>query len=229
MSRIKTAALRLRSRGPAKKATRSPGRPRAAQTVASRQIIVAAARKLMEEAPPHRATILSIARRAGVDRALVRYYFKNRDVLLLAVIEDILDEWNAGHPDPDASAAARLETQVGEMLDFALRVRSMQRLMVEEGASSRSPQVRQRVREINRTKIDALGSTLRANEGDPGASAEPLFLYVAIVGLCEFFAAAQAVILPLAPAGMPADELARRYRKFIMRLTLDGLRSRIQR
>lgn len=187
---------------------------------------MAAARKLMDEAPPHEATTLSIANRAGVDRALVRYYFRNRDQLLLAVIEDILDEWNAAHPDPDASPARRLETHVGNMLDFALRVRSMQRLMVDECASSRSPQVRKRVREINSAKIDALGRVLRSG-GRNSSSTDPLFLYVAMVGMCEFFAAAQAMILPLAPAGMSASELARRYRKFIAGLTLDGLRSRI--
>jgi len=186
---------------------------------------VAAARKLMDEAPPHEATILSIASKAGVDRALVRYYFRNRDQLLLAVIEDILDEWNAAHPDPDASPATRLETHVGNMLDFALRVRSMQRLMVDECASSRSSQVRKRVREINSGKIDALGRVLRS--GDRTSSTDPLFLYVAMVGMCEFFAAAQAMILPLAPAGMSPGELAKRYRKFIAGLTLDGLRSRI--
>lgn len=179
----------------------------------------------MNEAPPHQVTILSIANKAGVDRALVRYYFRNRDVLLLAVIENILDEWNAAHPDPEASAASRLEADVGNMLDFSLRVRSMQRLMVDECASSRSPQVRKRVSEINSTKIDALGRVLRSS--DRNSSTDPLFLYVAMVGMCEFFAAAQAMILPLAPAGMSADELARRYRKFIAGLTLDGLRSRL--
>ncbi len=75
----------------------------------------------MEEVPPHQATVSSIARKAGVDPALVRYYFKNREQLLLAVIENILDNWNAAHPAPAASPAARLATQVGDMLDFSPR------------------------------------------------------------------------------------------------------------
>src|SRR5687767_9464219 len=98
----------------AKKTRRARGRPRAAQAVAGRETIVAAARRLMDEAPPHLATISSIARKAGVDPALVRYYFKNREQLLLAVIENILEDWNASHPAPAASPATRLATQVGD-------------------------------------------------------------------------------------------------------------------
>jgi AcrR family transcriptional regulator len=211
-----------------KKARRARGRPRATQAVAGRDTIVAAARRLMDEAPPHQATISSIARNAGVDPALVRYYFKNREQLLLAVIEDILDDWNASHPLPAASPAARLGTQVGEMLDFARRVRSMQRLMIDECASSRSAEVRRRVRDINAVKVDSLALLLHPEKTSAKDSTDPLFLYVAILGLCEFFAASQALIQPLAPAGLDAEELAARYKKFIVRLVLDGMRERVE-
>jgi hypothetical protein len=53
-------------------------------------------------------------------------------------------------------------------------------------------------------------------------------MHVAVIGLCEFFAAAQAMILPLAPKGMDAAELASRYEQFIRTLVLDGMRSRVE-
>jgi hypothetical protein len=53
-------------------------------------------------------------------------------------------------------------------------------------------------------------------------------MHVAIIGMCEFFAAAQAMILPLVPEGIDADELAERYKDFIVHLVLDGLRSRVE-
>lgn len=189
---------------------------------------MAAARQLMDEAPPHKATVSSIARKAGVDPALVRYYFSNRDRMLLAVIEDILNSWNASHPVPAASPAARLTAQVGNMLDFARRVRSMQRLMIDECAVSRSAEVRQRVREINAAFVDNLGLLLQPQKTPAASATDPLFLYVSIVGLCEFFAAAQAMILPLAPAGLDREQLAERYKQFIVRLVLDGMRSRVE-
>ena len=182
----------------------------------------------MDEGPPHKATISSIARRAGVDPALVRYYFKNRDQLLLAVIEDTLDSWNGSHPVPAANPSDRLASQVGNMLDFALRVRSMQRLMIDECAGSRSAGVRRRIREINAAFVDNLGLLLHPEKRTAASATDPLFLYVSIVGLCEFFAASQAMIQPLAPAGMEAEEMAGRYKQFIVGLVLDGMRSRVE-
>lgn len=207
---------------------RSRGRPRSTQAVAGHETIVAAARRLLDEAPPHKVTISSIARQAGVDPALVRYYFSSRDQLLLAVIEDILNSWHASHPVQAAGPAARLASQVGNMLEFAIRVRSMQRLMIDECAGSRSAQVRHRVREINAAFVDDLGLLLHPRRKMAVDSTDALFLYVSIVGLCEFFAASQAMIQPLAPADISADELAQRYRKFIVRLVLDGMRSRVE-
>jgi AcrR family transcriptional regulator len=211
-----------------KKKARAPGRPRTAHAVAGRETIVAAARQLMDTGLPHQATIASIARKARVDPALVRYYFSSRDQLLLAVMEDIINSWGASHPVDAGEPAARLAANVGNMLDFARRVRSMQRLMIDECAGSSSPEVRLRVREINAGFVDSLARLLQPGKDAARAATDPLFLYVSIVGLCEFFAAAQAMILPLAPAGVDPEELAARYREFIIGLVLDGMRSRVE-
>lgn len=223
-----TRASAARAPATPKKSRRGRGRPRSTHAVTSRDTIVAAARQLMEEGPPHRATISAIARKAGVDPALVRYYFKSRETLLLAVIEDILNTWSATHPAPASGPAARLTAQVGDMLDFARRVRSMQRLMIDACAKSRSAEVRRRVRDINAAFVDSLALLLHPEKTSARASTDPLFLFVSLVGLCEFFAASQDMIMPLAPDGISPDELAVRYKKFITQLVLDGLRSRVE-
>jgi AcrR family transcriptional regulator len=228
MKRTSTSAPARKSKTTVKKPRRGRGRPRSSQAVAGRETIVAAARQLLDKVAPHQATISSIARQAGVDPALVRYYFKSRDTLLLAVIEDILNSWGASHPAPAAGPAARLAAQVGSMLDFARRVRPMQRLMIDECAESRSTEVRRRVREINAAFVDSLALLLHPEKSSARDSTDPLFLFVSIVGLCEFFAASQNMILPLAPDGISPDELAARYKKFITQLVLDGLRSRVE-
>lgn len=224
----KKAATRTAAPATRKTPRRGRGRPRSTQSVTGRDTIVAAARKLMDEVAPHQATISSIARKAGVDPALVRYYFKSRDALLLAVIEDILNTWHASHPVPAAGPAQRLATQVGDMLDFALRERSMQRLMIDECAASRSADSRRRVREINAAFVDNLALLLHPEKNSTGNSTDALFLYVSLVGLCEFFAASQAMIMPLAPDGISPGELAVRYKKFITQMVLDGLRSHVE-
>ena len=202
---------------------RKRGRPQSLHGKVGRDTIVAAARQLIEKLRPHQVTIALIAREAGVDPALVRYYFTNRELLLLAVVESILADW-AAHPASDQAPAAQLGAHLANMLRFSRSVRSMQRLMVEECAEAKSPVVRARVQELTGQVVHELGGLLRSGARKAERSPEALFLHVAMIGLCEFFAAAQAVILPLAPQGMSADELAARYERFIHDLVLDGIR-----
>jgi AcrR family transcriptional regulator len=212
----------------AKKPGRGRGRPRLVQGSVGRDTIVTAARALMERLPPHEATFSAIARKAGVDPALVRYYFTSREQLMLAVIENIIESWTASHPSPAAQPAARLASHVGDMLDFSRKVRAMQRLMVEECAGSKSTDVRRRVRELNEGAVSFYRLLVHSEKHSAKNPTDPLFMYVAIIGMCEFFAAAQGMIQPLAPEGMPAEELAARYKDFIIRMVLDGLRSQVE-
>lgn len=212
----------------AAKPRRSRGRPRTNQETVGREAIVASARKLLDKLPPHKATISSIARSAGVDPALVRYYFKSREELLLAVIEHILANWHFSHPTHAEGPAARLSSLVRDMLDFALDVRSMQRLMIDECASSKSAEVRRRVREMNAGVVSRYALLLHSEKETRTSATDPLFMHVAIIGMCEFFAAAQAMIRPLVPAGVNDAELAARYKDFIVRLVLDGLRTSVE-
>lgn len=210
------------------KPRRSRGRPRAKHGAVGREAIVTSARKLLEKIQPHKATISSIARSAGVDPALVRYYFSSREELLLAVIEDILANWEHSHPPTASGPAARLAADVRDMVDFALNVRSMQRLMVDECASSKLPEVRRRVRELNTGVVSRYALMLHAEKESRTSGTDPLFMHVALIGMCEFFAAAQAMIMPLVPEGISAEELAERYKDFIVRMVLDGMRSRVE-
>jgi len=228
---VKSRKTAQGSKSPAKP-RRSRGRPRAKQGTVGREAIVASARKLLDKLPPHKATISSIARSAGVDPALVRYYFSSREELLLAVIEDIIATWTHAHPPVSAGPAAKLASLVRGMLDFALNVRSMQRLMIDECASAKSPEVRRRVREMNAGTLSRyallLHSEPHAGKKSEVSVTDPLFMHVAIIGMCEFFAAAQPMIRPLVPDSIDSEELTARYKDFIERLVLDGLRSRVE-
>lgn len=230
---VKSKAVKARAvRDQTTKATtrrpkRSRGRP-ATQGGVGREAIVMAARKLLDKLPPHQATISSIARSAGVDPALVRYYFSSREALLLAVIEDILATWKFSQPAPSAGPSAKLTAVVRDIADFALNVRSMQRLLVEECASAKSPEVRRRVRELNTGVVSRWALMLHAERESSTRTTDPLFMHIAIIGMCEFFASAQAMIMPLVPAGIDANRLAGLYKDFIVRLVLDGMRSQVE-
>jgi len=100
--------------------------------------------------------------------------------------------------------------------------------MVEGLAEAKTPAVRAAVRELNAGAVQLYAQFLHLEGAEAESSPDPLFAHIAVIGLCEFFAAAQAMILPLAPKQIDAAELARRYRTFISGLVLDGLRSRLK-
>ncbi len=184
-----------------------------------------AARRLLEKSPPHRVTNAMIAREAGVDPALVRYYFASRPELLIAVVEHIVSTWVAAHQPPNAAPTERLATAIRGMVDFAHGARSMQRLM-QECAESKLPAVRQRVRDLNAGGVARYARYLDQGEPDPLVPVDPLLLYIAIIGLAEFFVAAQPMILPLLPGKPDPEDLAERYKDFIVHLVLYGLKPR---
>ena len=206
---------------------RSRGRPSASKGIVGRHSIIVAARQLLEKMAPHQVTMALIARKAGVDPALVRYYFADREVLLFAVVENILADW-APRPPSDAAPKDQLSGHLANMLEFSTKVRSMQRLMVEECAVAKSASVRSRVRELNDLAVQYLARILKPATDTSTRSCDALFLQVAVIGMCEFFAAAQAMILPLAPKNMSPADVAARYQDFIQSLVLDGIRKQLR-
>src|SRR5512139_2085590 len=130
------AAVASRNDGRQTRQRRKRGRPHSSQRTVGREGIIASARKLLETLPPHRVTIVMIARKAGVDPARVRDYFSSREELLFAVVENIVKRWTATHTPPNGAPAEQLADWIRGMVDFARKVRSMQRLMIEECAEA---------------------------------------------------------------------------------------------
>jgi TetR/AcrR family transcriptional regulator len=102
----------------------------------------------------------------------------------------------------------------------------MQRLMIDECAEAKSPQVRHRALELNSLAVQAYARLFDQKQAEPLEPADPLFVYVAVIGMSEFFAAAQSMIVPLLPQKISASELAERYKRFLVKMVLDGLRPR---
>jgi AcrR family transcriptional regulator len=206
---------------------RKRGRPHASQQPIGREGIIASARALLERLPPHQVTIVRIAREAGVDPALVRYYFSSREELLLSVVENILNTWTASHtPSATETPAEQLAAWIRGMIDFAGKVRSMQRLMIDECAEAESPRVRKRVRELNARAVQGYAKLFDPNRKDALAPADPLLVYIAVIGMSEFFFAGQPMIQPLLPKKTSARALAERYKEFVVGMVLNGLKGR---
>jgi TetR/AcrR family transcriptional regulator len=190
-----------------------------------RQAIIDSVRKILRELSPSRITISLVAREAGVDPALVRYYFKDRSNLLLEVVNDLLKDHPPVSEIPGDPAAAMKE-RVRQTHKFASSAKHMQRLMIDELVHAKSETVREKHRQINLHAIAAYRELMERDGGATMRQVDPFFLYLAIVGIFDFFVSAEPMIRSVAPAGTDMKELASKYTDFVADLLLNGLLNR---
>ncbi|WP_238532500.1 TetR/AcrR family transcriptional regulator [Novosphingobium pentaromativorans] len=190
-----------------------------------RDVVLATARRLLQSMPPARVTISLIAREAGIDPALVRYYFGDRSNLLLAVVDDMLGDIPRDRPD-NGGAATMLRKRVQQVHQFSLSAKHMRRLMVDELAESKSAEVQSRLRDINAQAVEAYRSLLALDGGKSLRQVNPLFLYLMVVGIFDFFVSSEPMVHNAAPDGTKIDELSAEFEDFVADILLNGLRKR---
>ncbi len=208
-----------------KGAKRSKGRPDASSTGVGRDALIAAARELLQELPPSQVTGSAIARRAGGDPALVRYYFGNREALLLEVAKTFGKEASAPNPG-DGAPLESLKEIIHATFRFTRSARNMQRLMLDELDSTSSPEMRARLREWNRNPVDFYASLKENDEEGALADFNPLFLHLAVVGISDFFVTGSPLVELLVPEGTDMEALSKDYEAFVEQLLLNGLKKR---
>jgi len=208
----------------AKLAPRKKGRPTASAAGVGRDALIDAARALLQELPPTQVTSTAIARKANADPALVRYYFGNRENLLFEVAKQIGEE--ANRPLPLGDPLKLLEDMIHGTFRFTRSAKHMQRLMIEELDSASSPEVREKMREWNRNPVANYARILEFDEKGELREFDPFFMYLAVVGISDFFVSGAPLIELLVPPGTSKDELAKRYEDFVVRLITDGVRKR---
>lgn len=204
---------------------RSKGRPDAASTGVGREALITAARQLLQELPPAQVTASAIARKAGGDPALVRYYFGNREKLLLEVAQQIGEEANQNPPE-SGDPVELLTDFIHGTFRFTRSARNMQRLMIDELDSTSSPELRASLRKWNRVPVDYYAGIKAIDRKGDLADYDPLFLHLAVVGISDFFVSGSPLIKLLVPDGTDMAELADKYEEFVERLLLEGLKKR---
>ena len=206
-------------------ARRSKGRPDASSAGVGRDALIVATRQLLQEMSPQQVTTTAIARRAGADPALVRYYFGNRTNLLLEVAKQIGSETNA--PPPQSGNPPELLADfIHATFRFTRSARNMQRLMLDELDSASSPELRDSVRRWNRVPVDYYAGIKALDHASELVDFDPLFLHLAVIGISDFFITGEPLLRLLVPEGTDMDDLAQRYEAFVERLLMDGLRHR---
>lgn len=207
---------------------RAQGRPNEGQSSVGPETLLRAARELLETLPPAKVTRAAVARHAGVDPNLIRYYFQDRDSLLLAVAERVVEERAQQLSGAlEGTAADRLREHVRIFLEFNAAQPFFQRLLLDEIATWKSARARQLFQRSNQLAIDVYAAIIRDGVKDKSLrSVDPALLHVAVVGMTEFVSSSRVVLEDAFGKGATPAELAQRYADVVTTLVVDGLRAR---
>lgn len=204
---------------------RGKGRPVTGKNDVGRERLLAAAEKLLRITPPARVTISRIAQEANADPALVRYYFGNRAALLVAVVDRVTAHPHRAVQSRERPAAA-LADHIGRTVQLVRRAPFLHRLINDELNDVGTEETRVRVRDMNLDLVDFYRTQLAADGGRELVAADPLFLYIAVLGASDFFSSAEPLIRDLLPADVNMEKLTAEFQQFLIQLIMDGVRKR---
>lgn len=204
---------------------RGQGRPVSGENDVGRERLLIATEKLLRTMPPARVTISRIAREANADPALIRYYFGNRAALLVAVVDRV-----TAHPQRSTQRIvdppAALADHIARTVQLVRRAPFLHRLINDELEQAGTEDSRARVRAMNLDLVEYYRALLEADGGQELVGTDPLFLYIAVLGVSDFYSSAEPLIRELLPPGTDMEKLTGDFQKFLVRLLLDGMRKR---
>jgi TetR/AcrR family transcriptional regulator len=206
---------------------RAQGRPADAEDAVGRDVLIQAARALLEVLPPSKVTRAAVARHAGVDPSLIRYYFKDRPSLMLAVFDYVVRE-NEQRPRPtEGTAADRLRAYVRGFFAFHRTNPFFHRFLLEEIAVSELGAARKAFQRLNQLGIANFRALLADGTRDGSLrAADPVLLHIALIGLCEFFFSSRLLLENAFGKGTAPEAQAGRYVDLISEMVLEGIATR---
>ena len=228
---VKTAASpRQRARAPATAvARRGQGRPPRADPEITRARLIAATRALLHKTKPAKITRFDIAREAGVDPALVRYYFGNKAAVFSEVIRAVTEELKSRRAalPSTGSVIERLQAYLHVWLEVFTDNPHFHELVVEQVFYADEAGTPQRLRKFIERAYPELEALVREGIASGELRAvDPRFVYLSIVALTEFFATASPLVDALFGKRGSAARRRSDYGRFAAGLLIDGLRQR---
>ena len=202
---------------------RGQGRPSQRNGVGRASILDATA-ELLRRVAPGALTLKEVALQAGVDAALIRYYFVDKNGLLRETVAHMLElrqERSRELLRQGWSPARRLRERIATVLTQQCTDPNFHRLVVEHLFSS-PDEASQKMVEAIAARGHALEVGLLQSANGGLRAVDPRFLNICILGVCEFFASSQPLISAM--FGRPVDEpMTRSYVDFLVDVLLNGL------
>lgn len=185
--------------------------------------------ELLREVAPRDVTLLRVAQHAGVDRSLIRYYFKNRSSLLLAAARHLFaqlrNELAILERIPADAAEERIRESARALLRFQIRHPYFHRLMVDEVVNSDHPDALAFFKSFTGTAVDNHREIAESIARQAGMRrVDGAFLYMALIGMCEFFVTGAPILKVAFGKDYDVETVNRQYENFLADYVVDGLR-----
>jgi len=185
--------------------------------------------ELLREVAPRDVTLLRVAQHAGVDRSLIRYYFKNRSSVLLAaaryLFAQLQNELTVLERIPAETPEQKIRESARALLRFQIRHPYFHRLMVDEVVNSDHPDALAFFKSFTGTAVgyhrDIADSIARSTGM---RRVDGAFLYMALIGMCEFFVTGAPILKVAFGRDYDVETVNRQYEKFLTDYVVDGLR-----
>jgi AcrR family transcriptional regulator len=221
---------------PPRKATpsrRPIGRPhKAASARVGREALTAATRDLLRTVPPARISRALIARHAGVTPALVRYYFGNKEQLLLQATIELSHELRARSRSASGKAGSpsdKLLAKITVLLEMVAHDRHFNQLVMEQIIHGKSARAKRANEEMTEDSFSELHAILTEGvDRREMRKVDPIYLYFLLVGACEIFASGRPMLEMLLGGKPIDDEVIQGYARFVHDLLMRGLAAELQ-
>jgi AcrR family transcriptional regulator len=210
----------------ARRPKRKQGRPQKDKPAVGRDTLIAATRKLMKVTPPAQITRLDIARAAGVDPALIRYYFGDKSQLIVAAALQAgmeLRNRHLAHAGKPGSPSEKIRRRIAVLLETLFEDPSLHHLIIERIIHGKSKAARDFRHEMVFGTCNVLAGIIE--EGVASGEfrrVNPRHLFLAIIGACSYPMAERALFADLVGAE-PTRAHLDAYTDFVAELFLNGL------
>ncbi|HEY6456327.1 MAG TPA: TetR/AcrR family transcriptional regulator [Steroidobacteraceae bacterium] len=229
LKQVKDEAATGRARVRRARRARSPGRPAATDRSVGADAIVLKACELLRDGAPRELSLVKLARHAGVDRSLIRYYFKDRHGLLLAAARHLFGvmtgRLDAVSTQLSSDPVRRIREMAVALLNFQVEHPYFHRLMIDEVVHSPRAEARGFFRTFTAQGVESFremaAATARRGVTRPH---EGVFLYLAIIGICEFFVTGGPILKVAFGENYDAADINQQFARFLREYVIDGIR-----
>jgi len=183
--------------------------------------LLAATRELLKTTSPTRLSLAEIARFAGVDRALIRYYYGNTDGLLVAATMEIWNELrqlSALSASPSATVQDKLQNWVRTLMHIMRDNPHFHQMMMQLVLSGKDLRAKSEGERIVAARVQEIGSWLDSDERVFRLKIDPRFLFLALIGMCEQFFSSKSLVSTIFGEKASSSELAKEYSDFIVQV-----------